>query len=95
MNCKVGRTCSAFGSVHASFRYGNLRRRDHFEDQGVEWRIILNGPSTGIMGGRGMYFSGTDKGQVSGCCEHGNEPSVFVKYRGTSSLVEEMLASQE
>ena len=29
--------------------------------------------------GRGMVSSGTDKGQVVGCCEHGNELSVFVK----------------
>ena len=40
---------------------------------------IKNGPSVGRMGGRGMDSSGTDKGQVAGCCEHGNEPSVFVK----------------
>jgi hypothetical protein len=65
--------------VHAGFWYGSLRRRDHLEDQGVEGRITLSGPSINRMGGRGMDLSGTDQGQVAGCCENGNEPSVSVK----------------
>jgi hypothetical protein len=28
-----------------------------------------------------MHLSGTGQGQVTGCCEHGNESSVFVKFR--------------
>jgi len=29
------------GEVHARFRWGNLRERDHLEDLGVDGRIIL------------------------------------------------------
>jgi hypothetical protein len=42
--------------------------RDTLEDGVVGGRII------GLMIGRRMVSSGSGKGQVSGCCEHGYEP---------------------
>jgi hypothetical protein len=29
------------GEVHTGFWWGNLRERDHLEDPGVDWNIIL------------------------------------------------------
>jgi hypothetical protein len=41
--------------VHTGFRWGNLRERDHFEDPGVNWRIILK-----WISGSGMWEYGLD-----------------------------------
>ena len=40
----MGGACSTYGGkaeVYAGFWWGNLRERDHFEDPGVNERIIL------------------------------------------------------
>jgi len=41
----IGRACSTYGGrrgeVHTRFCWGNLRERDHFEDPGIDGRIIL------------------------------------------------------
>jgi hypothetical protein len=36
--------------VHAGFRWGNLRKRDHLADIDVDGRIVLNGCSRIEMG---------------------------------------------
>jgi len=44
----MGGACSAhggeenIGEVYTEFSWGNLRERDHFEDPGVDGRIILS-----------------------------------------------------
>jgi hypothetical protein len=47
------------------------------------------------MGERGLDSSGSGQKQVAGCCEHGNEPSGFLKCGEISRLAEQPLASQE
>ena len=40
----MGGACSTYGGrreVHAGFWWGNLKEREHFEDTGVDERIIL------------------------------------------------------
>ena len=46
------------------------------------------------MGGKGVDWIDLDQGQESGCCEHGNEPSLFMRYCEIFGLDEEMLGSQ-
>jgi hypothetical protein len=37
-----GRACSTHcGEMHTDFQWGNLKKRDHLEDLGVEERTIL------------------------------------------------------
>jgi hypothetical protein len=66
--------------AHTGFWWGNLRERDHLEDQGVDRRIILRwifrkwdgGPWTGLI----WFRMGRAGG---GTCECGNESSYSVK----------------
>ena len=38
----MGRACSTYrGEVYTGFLWGNLRKRDHLEDPGVDGRITL------------------------------------------------------
>jgi hypothetical protein len=52
---------------------GNLRERDHFEDPGVDGRIILRW----IF--RKWDRAGSGQRQVAGTCECDNEPSGCIK----------------
>jgi len=39
----MGGACSTYGrEVNTRFLWGNLRERDHLEDQGLDGRIILS-----------------------------------------------------
>jgi len=39
---EIGRACSTYGGeVYTGFWWGNLRERDHLENQGIDGRIIL------------------------------------------------------
>ena len=61
------------------FWWGNLRERDHFEDPGVDGRIILNGSSGSGVWGHGLHRSGSGQGQMAGICDCGNETSGSIK----------------
>jgi hypothetical protein len=38
----MGGTCSTYGGeLHIGMWWGNLRDRDHFEDPGIDGRIVL------------------------------------------------------
>jgi hypothetical protein len=69
--------------VFTGFWWGNLRERNHFENQGIDGGIILkgifskwDGALTGLISFR--------MGQASGCCECGDEPSGSKKIGGIS-----------
>jgi hypothetical protein len=59
----------------------NILDGEHFEDLGVDGKIILER----ILGNRverfGLDTSGSGQGPVVGSCEHSNEPSVSIKGR--------------
>jgi len=60
--------------VLTGFWWGNLRERGHFEDLGIDGRVILKGRD-GVLTG----FVSLSMGQVVGFCECGNEPSGSIK----------------
>jgi hypothetical protein len=60
--------------VHTGFWWGNLRE-DHFEDPGIDRKIILKRIFEKWGRGHVLDRSGTGYGQVAGSCECGNEPS--------------------
>jgi hypothetical protein len=47
---------------------------------GVDWNILLNGSSRNKIGASGEDESGSEQGQVAGCCTYGNIISVSIKY---------------
>ena len=49
---------------------GNLKERGHFENLGLEGRIILK---LFWMRECEVDYCGSQWGQVAGCCEHSNE----------------------
>jgi hypothetical protein len=67
----------------------------HLIDSGVDVRIIL----------KCMLEKGDGRVQIVficyriwtsvGCCEHGDEPMGFIKWRGNSSLASELIALQK
>ena len=57
----------------------DLRERGHFEDPGVDGRVILNGSSRRGMVRHGLDCYGSGKGQMAGACECGNEPWGSIK----------------
>ena len=60
--------------MHTGFWWGNLRERDHLEDQGVDGRIIVRWIFRKWDWGRyGMDLSGSGYGQVADSCKRGNE----------------------
>jgi len=47
-------TCMGRGKVHTEIWCGNLKKRDHFEEAGVDGRIILEWIFRKLDGGGGM-----------------------------------------
>jgi hypothetical protein len=65
-----------------------LKRKDNLVDLGVDERIILkwtlnkqNKCVCGVSLVCGLESTGSEWGLVAGSCEHGNEPSGFIKER--------------
>jgi hypothetical protein len=54
---------------------GNVKKRDHSEDTGVNGKIIFEW----ILGKQEWDVSGSGKGPVTGCFERGNEPWGSIK----------------
>jgi hypothetical protein len=65
--------------VHRGFRWGNLTEGYHWEDPGVEGKIILKWIFEKWLEEHGLDSSGSGYGQVAGSCECGNEPSASIK----------------
>jgi hypothetical protein len=66
--------------VYTGFWWGNLRKRDHLGDPGVDGRIILKYIFRKWERRHGLDLSGSGQGQVAGCCECGNEPLGSIQY---------------
>ena len=66
--------------MHTGFWWGNLRDGDHLKDPGVDGRIILKRIFEKWEGEHELDRSGSEEGQVEGCCECGNEPSGSIKW---------------
>ena len=67
------------GEVHAEFWWGEVRERDHLEEQGVNRRVMLKcifkNWDVEVM--TGMFWLRLGRG--GGCFECGNEPSGSIK----------------
>jgi hypothetical protein len=66
--------------MHTVFWLENLSGRDHVEDLGIDWKVILEG-ILGKLGGRVWTVFVSEEGPVMGPCEHSNEPLVSIKCR--------------
>jgi hypothetical protein len=64
--------------MHAGICWVNVNKRDHLEDLGIDGRILLNHFERKLMGGVDRINSVEE--QIVSCCEHGNEPSVSIKF---------------
>jgi hypothetical protein len=60
---------------------GRPEGRNHFEDPGVDGRLILKRFFRKWEEGINLDSSGSGKGQVAGACECGNEPSCSIECR--------------
>jgi hypothetical protein len=65
--------------LHTEFWWGNLRERDHVKDLGTGRKITLKCIFKKRERGHGLDSSGSEYGQVSGCCECYNEHSGSIK----------------
>jgi len=66
----------SIGDKRTGFWWGNLRKRDHLEDEGVNGKIILNRIVNKTDGGIGRAQVGR-----SSSCKCGNEISTSIKSR--------------
>jgi hypothetical protein len=62
------------GEACTGFWWGNLRERDHWEDLGIDGRIILRWIFMKQDVGVWTALAGSGQRQVVGTCECGNEP---------------------
>jgi hypothetical protein len=64
--------------LHTRVWWGNLKKRDHLEDLGIEGRIILKWILNRIVKLR-VDASGSGQEQKAGCCQYGNKPLDSIK----------------
>jgi hypothetical protein len=67
------------GLLHTGFKWGDLRGRDHIEELGVDGRRILKWIFRKWDGSMYYIYLAQDRGQMTGACECGNEPSGSIK----------------
>jgi hypothetical protein len=69
--------------VHTGIWWGDLKERSHFEDLGVDGRVILKWIISESIGRtwNGLIWLVIGKNDA-GCCEHGNETCGFIKRGG-------------
>jgi len=58
---------------------GNLSERDHLEDIGIDWRIILKFTFKKWDGGMNQIDLARGRDKVVACCECGKDLSNFMK----------------
>jgi hypothetical protein len=65
--------CGAFRGRrerHTVFRWGNLKKGDHFEDTGLDRWIIIKWMLKDRMRWHSLNSSGSGYERVADCCEH-------------------------
>jgi hypothetical protein len=67
------------GEAYTEFWWGNLRKRVHLGDLGIDKRILLKWIFRMLDVGYGLDRAGTGYGQVAGTCEYDNKPSGSIK----------------
>ena len=80
---EVGAKCSMYGGERRGaygVLVGKLGERDCLEGVGVNRRIIFSCIFKNWDGGHKLDWSGSEQGQIAGCCECDNEPPLSVKY---------------
>ena len=69
------------GKLHSGFWWGNLREREHLEDQGVEGKKILRWIFRKWDGGTNWFDLDKDRDMwLVDTCKYSNEPSVSVNF---------------
>jgi hypothetical protein len=66
--------------VYIEFWWGDLRERDHLEDQGAEWKMILKCIFIKWGGEAWTGLIWLRIKRVAGTCECGDEPSGSIKF---------------
>jgi hypothetical protein len=89
--------CRCRGKVRClQFWQGNLREKDHLEDQGRDWRTVLKLTLQNMMGGKSMNWIDLAQDRIrwqallNVVMKFG-----FHKMQGITSLAEELLAAQQ
>lgn len=58
---------------------GKPKGKNHFENSAIYERILLNESLTARMRGHRLDYSSSGQGQVTICCEYGNEAASYIK----------------
>ena len=67
------------GQLHTDFWWGILKHIACLGDPGTDGTIILKEIFKKGNFGHGLDLSGSEQGQLAGCCKHDFEPSGFLK----------------
>jgi hypothetical protein len=85
----VEENCIAYSVI-----VGSMKERDHLEDVGVDWRIILKSLLKEYDEGQELDLSDSGQKEVPDSCDNGNEISGYIKRKEISWLAEKLLVSQ-